>query len=232
VWWELRVPKPLLNLRLLARPKYALTMAIVACISFGAFGGMQILQPILFQSPESMPIGLGLTPSVFGTIGLATAAFGFLFAPVSGMVAGRVGAKRAMLIGAVGLAVTTPFYYFFRDSLSLVLVVMVLASVGTMFVLTSIPTMLAEVVPPENMGEGMGFSVVVRSLFQAISISVFSLTLSSEVVPGTALPTVGAFGLTIAVGSVGVLAGLLLVSLVRGKNKTTERVAETAPIPA
>ncbi|MBP2328942.1 MFS family permease [Kibdelosporangium banguiense] len=232
VWWELRVPKPLLNLRLLAKPRYALTMCIVAFVSFGAFGGIQLVQPILFQSPTSMPIGLGLTPSVFGMIGLAIAGFGFLFAPVSGMVAGRVGAKRSMLIGIVGLAVTMPSYFLFRDSLVLMILVMVLGSVGTMFAVTSIPTMMAEVVPPENMGEGMGFSVVVRSLFQAISVSVFSLTLSSAVVPGTALPTVGAYGLTMAVGAVGTLVALLLVLLMRGRPAATGVIPGAAPLPA
>lgn len=232
VWWELRVPRPLLNLRLLAKPKYALTMGIVAFLSFGAIGGMQLVQPILFQSPTSAPVGLGLTPSVFGTIGLGIAAIGFLCAPVSGTVAGRVGAKRSMLIGMAFLAVALPCFFLLRDSLALMLFVLVLSVIGTTFALTSIPNLLAEVVPTDNMGEAMGFAVVIRSLFQAISVSVFALTMSSAVVPGTQLPTVGAYGLTIAIGSVGVVVGLLLVFLVRGNRRPVEVTAGVAVAPA
>jgi MFS family permease len=62
VWWELRVPKPMLNLRLLTAPKYALTMGIVTFLALGALGGMQLVQPLMFQSPESAPVGLGMRP--------------------------------------------------------------------------------------------------------------------------------------------------------------------------
>jgi len=56
VWWELRVAQPMINLRLPGRPKYTLTMGIVACLAFGVMGGMQ---PLLFQSPRTHPWGSG-----------------------------------------------------------------------------------------------------------------------------------------------------------------------------
>ncbi len=216
VWWELRVPEPMLNLRLLTVPKYALTMGIVAFFGFGAIGGMQLVQPLLFQSPDGAPVGLGMRPSLFGTMALGLSILGFLFAPVSGVVARRVGAKRSMLLGMALLTVAIPSHFLLRESLPLMVVVLALTAVGVTFALTAIPNLLAEVLPKENMSAGMGFSTVIRSLFQAVSLSIFALVLSSSVVPGTQHPQTGAYGLVIGTATVGVLIGLVLAFLVRG----------------
>jgi MFS family permease len=221
VWWELRVPKPMLNLRLLTEPKYALTMGIVTFLALGAIGGMQLVQPLLFQSPESAPVGLGMRPSLFGTMALGSAVLGFLFAPVSGMVARRVGAKRSILLGMAVLTVAVPGHFLLRESLPLMVLVLALTAVGVTLALTAIPNLLAEVLPKGNMSEGMGFAVVIRSLFQGVSLSIFAVALSGSVVPGTQLPQVGAYGLAIGIGTAGVLIGLVLAFLMR--YVTTER---------
>jgi len=150
------------------------------------------------------------------------------------VLAGRFGAKRPMLVGVVALTVFMPCYYLLRESLPLLVAVLILTGLGTTFVLTSIPTLLAEVVPAGNMGEAMGFAVVIRSLLQAVGISVFSVALSSSVVPGTQLPQLGAFGLTIALASAGAVAGLALTLLVRGGVRPPVKTAEpeAAPIMA
>jgi len=231
VWWELRTPKALLNLRLLGEPKYALTMGIVAFLAFGAIGGMQLVQPIVFQSPTSAPVGLGLSPSTYGTIGLGIAVFGFLLAPLSGFLAGRAGAKVPMLAGMTALVIALPSYFLLRDTLPLMIMAQVLTAAGVTFALTSIPNLLAEAIPTTVMGEGMGFAVVIRSLFQAISVSVFSVTMASAVAPGTKFPTVGAFGLTIAVGTTGVVIALILVLLVRSGRRPAQLPATTAASP-
>lgn len=216
VWWELRVPKPLLNLRLLGRPKYALTIGIVAVLAFGAFGGMQLVTPILLQAPTTAPVGLGLSPSAFGSLALILGIVGYVFAPISGLVAGRAGAKRAMIIGILILLVGFPGYIIFRDNLFLIAVVMLMQGAGTTFALTAVPNLLAEAIPKANMSEGMGLSVVARSTAQAIGISVFSVGLSSAVVPGTPLPQLSAFVLVIVMAVVGVAVGLVLVLLIKG----------------
>ncbi|MEO6082303.1 MAG: MFS transporter [Umezawaea sp.] len=224
VWWELRVPNPMLNLRLLAVPKYALAMGVIAFFALGAIGGMQLLQPLLFQSPTSAPVGLGMRPSLFGTVAFGLAILGFLFAPVSGVIARRVGAKRSMFLGMAVLVVAVPGHFLLRDSFPLMVVVLASTAVGVTFVLTGIPNLLAEVLPKENMSEGMGFAVVIRNFFQAVSLSVFAVALSSSVVPGTRLPQVGAYGLAIGTGTAAVLVGLVLVFLVRGGNPSSVRV--------
>jgi len=67
-----------------------------------------------------------------------------------------------------------------------------------------------------------------------VGISVFSVALSSSVVPGTQLPQLGAFGLTIALASAGAVAGLALTLLVRGGVRPPVKTAEpeAAPIMA
>lgn len=216
VWWELRVPKPMLNLRLLAVPTYALIMSIVISFAFSAIGGMQLVIPLLFQSPADAPVGLGMTPTAFGMMALGLAVLGFLFAPVSGVVARRAGAKRSMLLGMAILMFGVPCHFLLRDSLPVMIFVLGLTAVGNTFAFTAIPNLLAEILPKENMSEGMGFAGMIRSLFQAVSLSVFAMALSSSVVPGTGLPQVEAYGLAIGMGTAGVLIGLVLIVLASG----------------
>jgi uncharacterized membrane protein len=95
-------------------------------------------------------------------------------------------------------------------------VVMLMQGAGITFALTSVPNLLAEAIPKANMSEGMGFAVVARSTAQAIGISVFSVALSSAVVPGTALPQLSAFVLVIVMAVVGIALALVLVLLIKG----------------
>jgi MFS family permease len=238
-WWELRVPKPLLNLRLLGRPKYALTVGIIAALAFGSMGGMQLVTPILLQAPTTAPVGLGLTPSAFGTLSLVLGIVGYVFAPLSGLIAGRAGAKRSMLIGILILLVGFPGYIIFRDNLFVIAGVMLLQGAGITFALTSVPNLLAEAIPKANMSEGMGFAVVARSTAQAIGISVFSVALSSAVVPGTALPQLSVFVLVIVMAIVGIAVALVLVLLIKGgkaklddNGEVIDELAAGSPAPA
>ncbi|MFI7127907.1 MFS transporter [Nonomuraea sp. NPDC050153] len=215
VWWELRNPMPILNLRLLAQPKFALTMAMIAFFALGPMGGFFILQPVILQYPESAPVGLGLTASAAGVLSLVLGVFGYAMSPVAGAVASRWGAKRAALIGTLAATLVLPTIFVVRDNLVMITVVFFVMAVTSTFTLTSIPNLIAESVPQENMAEGSGFYVVVRSLFQAVSTSLVALMLSTAVAPGTQFPQVSAFGLAMGMMSVSALAGFLTVLMIR-----------------
>ena len=228
VWWELRSPSPLLNLRLLTSRKLSLTMAMIACYSIGPFGGFFLLQPVLLQYPKSAPVGLGLTATMAGLLSLVLALFGYAVSPFAGLVAGRNGARTAAISGLIPILFLMPLMFLFRDQLWVVISLMLVMSLATTFVITSIPNLVAEAVPVENMSEGTGFYVVVRSVFQSVSTSLVALILSSSVAPGTQFPRVTAFGTSIALMAAGALAALLCVVLIR-RARVTSPVVDTGP---
>ncbi|OYD70372.1 MFS transporter [Rhodococcus sp. OK302] len=225
VLWELRVENPLLNLRLLAKSQYALTLGIFAFVTFGALGGMQLVQPILFQGPTSAPVGLGLTPSQFGQIALVLSIVGFLFTPLSGRLARISGARTPIGIGIAIQLVTLPGFYFLRENLPVMIALLILGGTGLTFVLSAIPNLLAEFLPQENMGEGMGVVVVVGAICKSVGISAFAVVLSSAVVPGTQFPQVSAYGIAIGLAIIGVLIAMILVFLIPRRAPTQRTFA-------
>lgn len=214
VLWELRVKNPLLNLRLLAKPQYALALGIFAFVTFGALGGMQLLQPILFQGPTAAPVGLGLTPSQFGQIALVLSIVGFLFTPLSGRLARTSGAKSPIGIGIGIQLVTLPGFYFLREALPVMVVLLILGGIGITFILSAIPNLLAEFLPQENMGEGMGVIVVIGAICKSVGISAFAVVLSSSVVPGTQFPQLSAYGIAIGLAVTGIVVAMILTFLI------------------
>jgi len=232
VLWELRVENPMLNLRLLSKPPYALTVAIFAFVSFGAIGGMQMVQPILFQSPTSAPLGLGITPSQYGKIGLALAVVGFLFTPLCGRLVTWSGARLPIRLGIAISVVTMPFLYILRDNLFAMILLLVVSGIGVTFILCAIPNVLTEFLPQENMGEAMGVVGVVGSIFSSVGISVFAVVLSSSVVPGTQLPQVSAYGITVALTAAGMVLAMASAFLLPRRSQRGATVAEPESVLA
>jgi MFS family permease len=226
VRWELRNPAPMLNIRLLKEPKFALTMAMIAFLGLGPLGGFFLIQPVLLQYPVDAPVGLGLSATLAGTLALVLALFGYAASPFAGALAGRTGARTASIAGIAVLTVVMPLIFVFRDDLWAIIAIFFVQSIAMTFALTSIPNLVAESVPAENMSEGTGFYVVVRSIFQSASISLVALALASSVAPDTQFPDVGALGIAMALLGGATLAALVTVLFIRGKRK-----ADPAPVP-
>nr|WP_272954547.1 MFS transporter [Kribbella sandramycini] len=221
-WWELQHPSPLINLRLLTSRKLTLTLAMIACYSLGPFGGFALIQPVLLQYPRSAPVGLGLSATAAGILFLGLAMFGYAASPFAGMLAGRRGARAAAVGGLLPTALLTPLLFLFRDSLGLTILIMLLMSIAATFIFTAIPNLITEVVPIGNASEGVGFYVVVRSIFQSVSTSLVALLLSSSVAPGTQFPTAGAFGFAMALMTAGSLGALAYALLIRSGTRSEQ----------
>jgi len=216
VWWELRTPNPLISLRLLRQRKFALIMLVIALVCLSAIGGGPLLTPVLLQGPTSAPVGLGLTATAVGLLSLSTSGSTFLLSPLSGAISGRMGAQRSFVIGAVLTTVGTPGFFLFRTHLWLIVATLAVTAIGVAFVLTAIPNLIAEAVPAANTSEATGFYVVVKNTCASASITIASLILASDVVPGTQYTKVSAFGWTVVFLTLGAAASAGVALLIRG----------------
>ena len=96
VLYELRRREPLLEVRFFTSAPFAGASAIAVCLS-AALGGFLFMNTLYLQDVR------GLSPIHAGLYMLPTAAMMIVFAPLSGRLVGRVGARPSMLTG--GLAV-------------------------------------------------------------------------------------------------------------------------------
>jgi hypothetical protein len=115
--WELRVDKPLINVRVFRDRTQALTLLATALVAAGMFGGTGYLVQAVLQGPRDAPVGLGLSPSQAGLLVFLMNVGSFLLAPVGGWVAGRWGARITLAVGGACGLVAGVAYMMLFDSL-------------------------------------------------------------------------------------------------------------------
>jgi MFS family permease len=125
-----------------------------------------------------------------------------------------------------------PFLYILRDNLFAMILLLVVSGIGVTFILCAIPNVLTEFLPQENMGEAMGVVGVVGSIFSSVGISVFAVVLSSSVVPGTQLPQVSAYGITVALTAAGMVLAMASAFLLPRRSQRGATVAEPESVLA
>ncbi len=209
--WELRIKNPMFNLRLFKQRSLVLTLAATAFVALGLFAAGGLLSPILQQSPTTLPVGLGLTPTQSGLYGLISGVIGFGLSPVGGRVAAKFGAKVTLAAGcAIGIIGFIGFIFAVHN-LPLAIVAIVITGLGTAFVLVGLPNVIVEIVDAKDTSEAVGMIYSVgRTLFAAVGTAIVGIILASSTVPKTTAPTMASW--TGAIIFVIVAAALALVA--------------------
>jgi EmrB/QacA subfamily drug resistance transporter len=125
IWWELRAPAPMLDLRLFARRVFALGV-LASFVSFLGTSSVRFLMPFYLQGV------LGFKPGQIGLIMLPTAITMTIMGPLAGRWSDKYGFRRFNVAGLTLSA--TGLYIISRlsetSSVSLVIVAMVLQAAG------------------------------------------------------------------------------------------------------
>lgn len=165
VWWELRTPEPLLNLRLFRYPTFAIANVLLMFISIALFGVLFYL-PVYLQSVR----GLGAFQS--GLLQLPPALLTGMLLPIAGRLYDRIGPK---VLVPVGIALIAAGMYMFRHlTLETALISIVLwncvrsAGMG----LAMIPTQSASIseIPTMQAGQASAITNVINRLGGAFGV--------------------------------------------------------------
>ncbi|MFI5756284.1 MFS transporter [Streptomyces sp. NPDC051569] len=230
VVYELRVESPMFNLRLFRRRALVLCLLATALVAAGSMAAGSLLIPILMQSPELLPVGLGLSATAAGAYGLIGAGASFGLSPSAGRLAAKYGARVTLAVGVVVSIVGFAMLLVVFGNLPLVIVASTVSAIGGGFVLAGLPNVIIEAVPARNTGEAIGLVYSVsRTIFVAVGTSVVSLLLASSVVPKTTAPTEEAWRLSIGFVVVTLAAALVVTLLMRGSKSLDEPAEAPAP---
>lgn len=231
-WWELRVEDPMINIRLFFQHKLALTMIATAVLALGPLGISGFLLPLMLQTPETAPVGLGLSPSLAGLLAFCTSIIGFVLTPISGRVSATVGSRYSLMIGSViGVLGAVMLATTHKSIVGMVASSLVLG-ISTAFVYTSLPNLVVEAVPAENTSEATGVNVVTRTAFQGVATSVGALLLASSTVPGTTFGTEAAFFKVFALMGVCCVITFVIGMLIKSNKETAAPATPAAATPA
>jgi EmrB/QacA subfamily drug resistance transporter len=222
---ELRVPAPLLNVRILGNRMFASSMITSTFASAALFG-------ILILTPLYLEIERGYSPIHTGLLMIGTGIGSAFFFPVSGRLTDRFGGGPVSACGLVLCLITTAPMAVMPADASMVIVEIVLALSGIAFTVGLLPTMAAAYasVTREQLPDATPMIVIATRIGGSIGTAIVVVILESRLKSGE-LP-VDAFhaafrGAMIAVVVAMVPAIILARGQLAGRGK-----AAASPMPA
>lgn len=203
VRWELRIPSPIINVRLFADRKFTLTMLATVAIAAGPMGVVTMIIPIIMQTPSDGGFGLGLSATHAGWLSFIGSLFGFVCTPLSGRISAAIGSRVAMLLGTGLFVVGTVIMLTAHHSVVAMTAMVVTVSVATAFAYTAIPNLIVESVPEHNTSETTGTNAVLRTAGQGVGTSIATMLLAFAATPLAGINLVGVMFLVLAAVTIG-----------------------------
>ena len=173
IWWELRIPNPMLDLRLFGRKTFSLGVS-AGFLTFLGQSAVLVMTPFYLQSV------LGFSPGTTGLILMSAALSMTLLGPLSGILSDRYGWRLFTVGGLVSSAIGLFLLSRLTDqsSLAMVLPALILVEAGMgMFWSPNASSVLSSV-ETEKYGIVSGLLSLVRN-----AGNIVSLAMATEVVP-------------------------------------------------
>ncbi|WP_083734713.1 MFS transporter [Actinomadura sp. CNU-125] len=229
IWWERRVPDPLVSIALFRNRKVALATAAAFMVGAGPMGAVSILAHMVLQLPETAPVGLGLSPTDAGYVLFVVAIVAYAGAIASGRIAQKMGARPCLVLGTLIYALGIFLWMFLDQSIAGTMFCLALTGLANGFALTALPILVVEAVPVEHTGEATGVNRVTLNTGVACGLAITSVILATSTVEGTHMPTHGSFVTTVIVFTCLSLVGTVLALLIRGGRTTVADEPEATP---
>jgi len=207
VFWELRVPLPVVDLTLFRRATFSAGAIMIALQNVAMYA-------TLFQMPFYLAVLIDAGPSEIGIALLAMSGGMVLFAPVGGMLSERIGVRLTVLGGAAisVLGIGSLIATFGMPSLAIVTACLLVFGCG--FGLSHGPIQAAALssIPPQHSGMASGVIATLRYVGGVVGIAALGLLLASD--PASADLTIHRRAFTLYVGSL-VLTLVLALAMPR-----------------
>jgi len=169
VWWELRTPEPLLDLRLL-RDRLFRTTSLVIVFGMAAFLGSLYLVALFFQ------YGLGKSALVSGLSTFPEAIGVMIGAQIAARVYAHLGPRRVIAAGLTGVAGVTALMSLADHGTTLWYMRVLLLLLGLCMAHVMVPSQAAAfaTISPASTGRASGFFNATRQLASALGVAILT----------------------------------------------------------
>lgn len=218
---ELRVPEPMVDMRMLVRRPVLVTNFAALIAGFAMFGSF-VLIPNFVQAPWDLPAsmarlvdyGFGASATETGLYLLPGALVGFLSGPFAGRLARAVGWKVPLVAGMTSAAAGILLLAIWHDHpWQIVLANLVLGS-GLPLTFAAMATLIVTNVRPSETGVATGMNTVMRTIGGVIGGQAGAALLSADTIAGTSVPAESAFVIAFAVSAAAAIVGAAVSLLV------------------
>jgi MFS family permease len=223
-WYELRVPAPLLDLRVAARRPVLLTNLASVAMGFALFSS-NVAYPQLLELPVSTGVGLGLSLLAASFVVMPSGIVMMVLSPLSGRLARTLGPRVLLVAGAVALIVAYGFSLLLSSEVWHILVANILIGFGIGFGYAAMPMLIMRSVPHTETGASNGLNALARSVGTSTAAAIVGAVLAAMSVDqgGTQLPTAAAFQTTFLLGGAAAIVALLIALVIPTRPSAEER---------
>ncbi|MHB9864068.1 MFS transporter [Streptomyces sp. YIM S03343] len=207
-WWQqLRSRSPLVDLRLVTRPRVGLSH-VAALLTGFAFYANSLVTAQLVQAPEATGYGLGLSIVATGLCLLPGGITMLLFSPMSARISASRGPRITLALGATVIACGYALRIADSRDLWMIIVGATVVATGTTLAYSALPTLILRAVPAGQTASANGVNVLMRTIGQATSSAAVAAVLVHHSAPlGSAvLPTLHGYLLAFAMAGAVALA--------------------------
>ncbi|MFJ4502227.1 MFS transporter [Streptomyces sp. NPDC088864] len=220
VWgaYELRVPTPMVDLRISARPAVLFTNVAALLIGF-AFYANSLVTAQMVQEPKATGYGLGASIVVSGLCLLPGGLSMVALSPVSARISATHGPKVSLALAAGIIAAGYGVRYFTSHSLWLIIAGATVVSAGTAIAYSALPALVMRGVPVGETGAANGLNTLMRSIGQAFCSAAVAAVLANITfrAGGRTAPTLHAYQLVFVIAGGAALAALAVTLLLPGR---------------
>jgi EmrB/QacA subfamily drug resistance transporter len=211
---ELRVPEPMVDMRMMVRRPVLLTN-ITAIIAGFAMFSVFVLVPNFVETPTGLPdelaqlvdYGFGASATKAGLYLLPSAIVLLFAGPVGGLFGRRFGFKWPLAVGMALVSVAAAMLALWNDEPWQVVASQPIFGVGIGFAFAAMATIIAQSVRPSETGVASGMNTVMRTVGGVVGGQVGAALLTAHTIPGTTVPSVDGYEIAFALGSVAALIG-------------------------
>ena len=213
-WSQTRIRQPLVDLAALRRRPIVLTNVASALFGFALFASM-IGTAGYVQAPEVTGYGFGSSILVSGLVMLPSGLMMLFFAPVAARLIRLLGAPKTLAIGAGIVGVSWIVRIALTDSIWWVVLGGVVLGIGIGVGYASMPTLINEHTPPDELAAANGLNTLARSIGTSVASAVGGSILAAATINlgGFEVPTLASyrvlFGMCVAAAFIA--AGLALM---------------------
>jgi EmrB/QacA subfamily drug resistance transporter len=211
---ELRVPEPMVDMRMMVRRPVLLTN-ITAIIAGFAMFSVFVLVPNFVETPTGLPdelaqlvdYGFGASATKAGLYLLPSAIVLLFAGPIGGLLGRRFGFKWPLAIGMALVSVAAAMLALWNDEPWQVVASQPIFGVGIGFAFAAMATIIAQSVRPSETGVASGMNTVMRTVGGVVGGQVGAALLTAHTIPGTTVPSVDGYEIAFALGSAAALVG-------------------------
>jgi MFS family permease len=204
-WQQLRAAQPLVDLRLVSRPRVGLSH-VAALLTGFAFYANTLVTAQLVQAPEASGYGLGLSIVETGLCLLPSGLCMLLLAPLSARISAARGPRVTLALGAAVIAAGYAVRIADSRELTMIIVGATIVATGTSLAYSALPALILKAVPAGQTASANGVNVLLRTIGQAGSSAVVAAVLVHHTSPVGGLPVPTLHGYLLAFGIAGAVA--------------------------